>query len=324
MKITGSIPRAQRLPSLRNVLMVDTVRGVLRVRKWPKKYGKPRSALQAWWIDWFRQANLLAKYADGMTQARAIKITKGSGLYPRDVMLKAMRGRLYVWVDENGWIWYPVAAIQDISESLDVLAQTVGSVLVRATDRWRAALEGSLGKVLTHQGTGLPPIWQTPGAGGLVTNELAESPITCDNTESEYVFDVSDYAAVEITYDPVNLASAQVCYMRYSTDGGVTYHSGGSDYRYIRLSASAETNNLQNLITIGDLSTSADQWASFRLNNLRAGRCIMTGMFAIAASVRWAMAIANFDGPITHVKVLNGSAVKFATGTIRAAGFLAV
>ncbi|HDZ44101.1 MAG TPA: hypothetical protein ENH80_09185 [Phycisphaerae bacterium] len=145
--------------------MVDTVRGTLRVRKWPKKYGKARSALQAWWIDWFKQANKLAKYADGMAQARAIEMTKGTGLYPRDVMLSAMRGRLYVWADNTGKKYYPMAAVQDISDSLDVLAQTVGSVLVRAVDRWRAPDPGNPGDVLTYQGSSAPADWQ-PAAGG--------------------------------------------------------------------------------------------------------------------------------------------------------------
>jgi len=40
--ILRSIPRAQRYPSLRGRVMIDTVRGVLRVRKWPKKRGTPK------------------------------------------------------------------------------------------------------------------------------------------------------------------------------------------------------------------------------------------------------------------------------------------
>ncbi len=166
MKITGSIPRSRRMPSLRNVVMIDTVRGVLRVRKWPKKRGTPRSALQRWWIDWFRQANLLAKYVDGASQARAIALTKGSGLYPRDVLLKAMRGRLYHFIDQDGNKWFPMAGIQDISDTLDMLAQTVGSVLVRATDRWRAPPAGTPGDVLTYQSAADPPEWVTPTGGG--------------------------------------------------------------------------------------------------------------------------------------------------------------
>ena len=146
--------------------MIDTIRGVLRVRKWPKKYGKPRSISQQFWVDWFKQANRAAKYFDGMQQARAIEMTKDSGLYPRDVMLSAMRGRLYWWADETGWKWFPMAAIQDVSDSLDVLAQSIGSVLIRAVDRWRAPDPGSPGDVLTYQGSEAGPEWQPPAGGG--------------------------------------------------------------------------------------------------------------------------------------------------------------
>lgn len=152
--------------------MVDTVRGLLRVRKWPKKRGTPKSARQRFWIDWFRQANLLAKYVDAASQRRAIEMTKGSGAYPRDVLLAAMRGRLFTWVDETGWRWYSMAAIGDISESLDVLAQTVGSVLVRAVDRWREPPPGVVGQVLTHQGPDAPPIWSAGAAGSLSFSQL--------------------------------------------------------------------------------------------------------------------------------------------------------
>ena len=145
--------------------MVDVVRGTIRVRKWPKKRGKPRSEAQRFWVDWFKQANLLAKYADAASQTRAIEATKGSGWYPRDVLLKAMRGRLYWWTDQTGWKWFPVAAIGDISLALDVLGQTVGDILVRATDRWRPPPAGVGGNVLTHQGPGASPIWADPSAG---------------------------------------------------------------------------------------------------------------------------------------------------------------
>ncbi len=152
------------MAAIRGRVMIDTVRGVIRVRRWPKKPGPPRSALQRWWMDWFTQANLLAKYADPMSQARAIQMTKDSGLYPRDVLLEAMRGRLYWWADETGWKWFPMAATQDVSNSLDTLYQTVGGVLVRAVDRWRAPVPGNLDDVLTLKGPDLVPEW-APAAG---------------------------------------------------------------------------------------------------------------------------------------------------------------
>ncbi len=165
MAVLKGVTRRPRSESLRGRFMVDTVRGVIRIRKWPKKRGTPTSEKQLYWIDWFRQANYLAKYVDAATARLAIALTKGSGKYPRDIILQAMRGRLYSWQDQNGKKWYPMAAVQDISESLDVLAQTVGSVLVRATDRWRAPPPTNIGDVLTYQGPAASPLW-APAAGG--------------------------------------------------------------------------------------------------------------------------------------------------------------
>ncbi len=160
------IPKQQRGPSHRGRVMIDTFRGVVRIRKWPKKRGPPKSEAQRFWVDWFKQANHLAKYADPLTQIAAIELTRGTGWYPRDVILKAMRGRLYWFTGADGWRYYPMAAIGDISEALDVLAQSVGSVLVRAADRWRTPDPGSINDVLTLIGTPAIPIWKAPTGGG--------------------------------------------------------------------------------------------------------------------------------------------------------------
>jgi len=165
MATLKGVSRSTRGESLSGKIMVDTVRGQLRVRAWPKKRGTPKSEAQLWWIDWFRQANKLAKYADAASLRRAIDITANSGMYPRDILLAAMRGRLYSWWDQTGNRWHSMAAIQDISDSLDVLAQAVGSVLVRSTDRWRAPPVGAPGDVLTHMGPAAGAEWQ-PAAGG--------------------------------------------------------------------------------------------------------------------------------------------------------------
>ncbi len=188
MAVLKGISRSKRLMTLSKGLMIDTVRGVLRVRKWPRKRGTPKSESQLYWIDWFRQANRLAKYVDGATAARAIEITKGSGMYPRDVILSAMRGRLYTWSDQNGKVWHSMAAIQDISDSLDVLAQNIGSVLVRATDRWRAPPPANIGDFLQYQGAAATPEWK-PVAG-------TTRPLACVLATSVNIATVNSVAKV--------------------------------------------------------------------------------------------------------------------------------
>jgi len=173
-------PRRGKPASYTGRIMVDAVRGVVRVRKWPRKRGKITNAVNLFWMDWFKQANLLAKYVDAASARRAIQMTIGTPLYPRDVLLAAMRGRLYSWADEDGWKWYSVAAIGDVTESLDILAQSIGSVLVRAKDRWRAPPPGSVGDVLTYAGPADPPTWSPASGGGsppacLVTKSAVQS-----------------------------------------------------------------------------------------------------------------------------------------------------
>ncbi len=148
-----------RRPGFTGRLIVDNYRGVRRVRAWPKKRGKVKSPLQQFWVDWFKTANFLAKYASSSDIRRAKELTQGTAWYPRDILIRAMRGRLFYWTDETGKTFYPVAALSDISDTLDVLAQEIGNILVRAADRWRAPADGAEADVLTYHPLA-PPDWQ--------------------------------------------------------------------------------------------------------------------------------------------------------------------
>lgn len=320
MAIIRSIPRSRRMPSYRGEVMIDTCKGVLRVRKWPKKRGKPRSAAQRYWVDWFKQANLLAKYADGLTQARAIALTKGTGLYPRDIMLSAMRGRLYTWIDETGWQWYPMAAIQDISDSLDVLAQTIGSVLVRAADRWRSVVAGTIGDVLTYQGDAAPPSWVTPSVG-VVQQELAESPIVPDGSVNNYVFDLSAYLDVDLILDGLVAPGSHSANVQFSTDGGITYHSNAADYFSFKLTSVLEQAALGPVIMVSDGSVSLPRFACVNFRNLRTGRTTWPGFVGTTISGSRAInGYTTFDGPITHMKLSGSLPDNWDGGVIRVYG----
>ena len=305
--------------------MIDTVRGVLRVRKWPRKRGTPKSASQRWWNDWFRQANLLAKYADGMSQARAIHLTKGTGLYPRDIMLRAMRGRLYWWIDDDGNRWYPMSGIQDISDTLDVLAQAVGSVLVRAVDRWRVPGPASptIGHALTYQGSAAPPIWASSGAG-VSQQTLPGTPLVPDGTVNSYDFDVSSYASVDMVLDNIGFAAADYPHLRLSTDGGVTFHAGASDYHdtYSQGGTQVVRNISKTNISAANVATGT--FVDAFLNNLRAGRATCRATVGNYTNiVRHISDHANFDGPITDIRIYTNAGNTFNSGVIRLVGLLA-
>ena len=320
MAIIRVIPRKGKRPAYRGRVMIDAVRGVLRVRKWPKKRGTPRSASQRWWIDWFTQANLLAKYADPMSQARAIEMAQGSGMYPRDVLLKAMRGRLYFWSDTTGWKWYSVAAQQDVSNSLDALAQVVGSVLVRAVDRWRAPPAGIVGDLLTYKGSATPPIWQAPG-GGVVQEELAGSPIVVDGSVAFYDIDVSAYLDVVVSLEDIVISAAQGLQLLFSIDGGTIYKNGGTDYWRTSLNSIAEAGSQGSALFFHATTGTGIHSAQCKLGLLRAPRPSYTLDAARSgSSVVRRGGYPTFDGPITNIKIRTSGGATFDTGTIRIVG----
>ncbi|MBW8018009.1 MAG: hypothetical protein FVQ82_17710 [Planctomycetes bacterium] len=154
-----------RPPAFRGRYIFDTARGVGRMRAWPRKRGPPTNPITQQWNLWFKVANYLAKYASSYDISRAKELTEGTKLYPRDIILSAMRGRLFWFTDEDGNKWYPYMALIDISESIDVLAKAVGDVLVRGQKFWGAPPPGNEGDRLTYH-PGSTPDWQPAGGGG--------------------------------------------------------------------------------------------------------------------------------------------------------------
>jgi len=78
------------LPGTIDRVVVCTVRGQYYVRKWPKKRGTPTDPVQLSRIKRFGDANRLAKFVRGGWWKQAIEQAKGTGLYPRDILVQAM------------------------------------------------------------------------------------------------------------------------------------------------------------------------------------------------------------------------------------------
>lgn len=95
-------PTRQRFPGITGRVIVDTYRGAVRIRSWPKKRGPKATEQQRLWRDWFTQANHRAKYAPGQQIDQSIKAARGTGLYPRDILVKAMGTGLFDAIDEDG------------------------------------------------------------------------------------------------------------------------------------------------------------------------------------------------------------------------------
>jgi hypothetical protein len=95
-------PQQQRFPALAGKLVVDTYRGTIRVRRWPKKRGTPKSQAVRDQNEWFAGANRLTKHIEPTETNLAIAMTLGTGLYPRDLLLRQMAGGMYELVTHEG------------------------------------------------------------------------------------------------------------------------------------------------------------------------------------------------------------------------------
>lgn len=136
-----SWPRV-RYPSLRRRVVIRPVRGILTAQSWPHKRRGPRHPTNAWWSEWLRQADLLWNYLPDTFRRAALSAARGSPQMPRDLGIAAMRGRLWTITYTDGVRMYPMAAARDVSESLDVLSQLKGTLLVRGDSLWTPVAAG--------------------------------------------------------------------------------------------------------------------------------------------------------------------------------------
>lgn len=93
-----------REPSLTGRLIFDTYRGKPRVRSWPKKRGRKATKDQRTQREFFAWVQKTYPHIPPEQQNALIQTTKGTGLYPRDLFMKAVSGTMLPIEDENGRI----------------------------------------------------------------------------------------------------------------------------------------------------------------------------------------------------------------------------
>lgn len=96
------IPDLRILPSMAGRFVTDTWRGQTRVRKWPKPAGKAKAPALIASQRAFKQASDLIKIIPASQYEMAIRMTKGSGLYPRDLLMATMRRGIMDILDHDG------------------------------------------------------------------------------------------------------------------------------------------------------------------------------------------------------------------------------
>jgi hypothetical protein len=148
---------------------------------------------------WFLQAQWATKYWAPQVQRQIAEATRGTPMMPRDVMTMIMAGRFNAIQMADGRIIYSMAAVQDISESLDILSQTKGSMLYRNNTLWQGVPPGSPGQVLTFTGLNSAPAWTGAGGGGGVGYQPLPQPLF--QMEAGNVFVGNAWAGIPIYID---------------------------------------------------------------------------------------------------------------------------
>lgn len=165
-------------PSYRNNFLVRECRGVVVASAWPRSRPSPRHPLSEWWSEWFRQATLLWRAMPGEFANEIRTASRGQPQMARDIALASMRGTLWSYTNDEGFLRYPMQAYSKISESLNVITRVPGALLVRGPELWTFVEPGiSDGLVLTWNDTAQLPQWATPtGAGAYAPPLVADFP----------------------------------------------------------------------------------------------------------------------------------------------------
>lgn len=260
-------PDRKKRPSLRGSVMIDTVRGVIRIRKWPTKR-KTLSARQRDTMETFRQANKLYQYIDPSQQMEAMEAAKGSSFYPRDLFLMASYGRLYRWTDTaTGRKIYSMAARKDVSDSLDAIGQTEGDMLLRRATYWEALAPGEPGQVLAINPFTLQPQWMWLMA-------LSDTYMLVRKTANQNIPNAADTQATfdEVVADPENSWDAALNRFRPGTPGWYVVIANARVYNLtnaftyiqakLRLNGTAGVDGVfQSLLTLGTPGAAIDDAA---------------------------------------------------------------
>lgn len=239
------IPRGGgRTPSLRGILVIDSTRGNPRVRAWPKKRGHDRHPTNTFWTDWLRAVTFLYRYQPAKVHFTLQEMTRGTPWMPRDVFISAARGRAFMWSDNQGRMYYPMAYREGVSRSLDAIAQLPGYMLYRSGSLWAAIAPGTEGQVLTSHGPDAAPEWLSPGTlsecsinlmggGTAATTYNVNSTSYVDFTLLGFMWDRDEFPFTEyrISVSGNSNAASQTITLQLvrGNTAGNNVHSGGND-----------------------------------------------------------------------------------------------
>lgn len=200
----------KRMPTHKGKVMVDTYRGALRVRAWPKPRGQAKTPAEKARQTKFAQ---IQRAYPWLAPAQVLWLrdqTENSPLMPRDVLTAMMYNRLMNFTLPNGKTLYPMPTYQDVSDALDAITQTEGETVVRGPNGW----EGGV------------------GGGGMTAEIIAQ--VNFGSPQNEVIFTgLAGYTMLWLYCHPLVNASNAALYFRWSYDDGVTFDSTMDRYRFM-------------------------------------------------------------------------------------------
>lgn len=299
-----------RKPSFRGRVMFDVVNGQIRVRKWPKKRGKKLAAHTLEQNDWFRQAQWATKYWDPRLMQDIADAVSGTPLLPRDIATMIMAGRFAsITIPGHGTI-YPMAAINDVTQSLDVVAQQRGNMLVRGPDLWMPLAAGPDGWLLTSRGELMEPHYAPPPAA---KNDfvLIESRTISAPTQNADFLNLGSYGEILMIATGLTAAASSQRYIFASTDNGATFFTSSTEYGAI--SQVGAVTGAGSFGTAGSVGTAGYGMHFHLLNNQAHGQNKIALNPSTSAMTR--MFLAN-GLPINALRVTNSTTANLTGGTI--------
>ena len=301
----------KRRPSFHRRIYQRTYKGTEIAQAWPRPRGKSLQTQTREQMEWFRQAQWATKYWPAFMQKDIAAAVKGTPLMPRDFMTMIMAGRAFIVQLEDGRRIYPMAGVNDVSLSLDVISQTVGSMMARGPAYWQPIEGGDAGFLLTSNGPDQIPSWQ-PGPSGPAVQPwtlLKRWDFATDGAVADVPALVAAYQDVMICFQGVTSVAASLRAVEISTDNGVTWHQANGNYQQVGAAGTLTSTPAWYLHTTANNNP---RWGIISIFNLRDNS---GPKFGYAAATTQSIFTAS-NAPITNVRACARTATTNLNGGV--------
>jgi hypothetical protein len=159
--------------------------GSLYFSRWPRKQPTARTPAEAFNRETLYFSTQIVKIMDSYQIDFSRWLASQSQLAAQDFLYIALFGRIGHMVRRDGKVVYSMAAMQDVSKTLDAIWQLKGGLLMRGDPWWEGLPAGLDGQVLTMQDNGLFA-WEFPAAPATITQQ--SQPVFTSFTASTDAF----------------------------------------------------------------------------------------------------------------------------------------